>query len=59
MENCYDNGSSKIVKTPRDKNYIVSKLQRKRKVLRLFLKIGEDRKDFMFSGNLFHTSGAA
>ena len=40
-------------------NYIVSKLQRKRYVLRFFLKIAVDWEDFMYSGNLFHTSGAA
>ena len=35
------------------KNYIVSKLQRKRWALRLFLKIAVDREDFMYCGNLF------
>ena len=32
----------------RDKNYIVSKLQQKRWVLRLFLKIAVDREDYVF-----------
>ena len=34
-------GRRTIIKSARDKNYIVSKLQRKRWVLRLFLKIAE------------------
>ena len=42
-------------KTARDKNHIVSKLQQKK----IGFEIAVDRGDLKYSGNFFHTSGAA
>ena len=41
------------------KNTWFQNCNEKKRVLRLFLMIAVDKEDFMYSGNMFHTSGAA